>query len=77
MDALQVILITATEGLRVNEKEDEESTRKVVWLPSENSSKVRIMISETYNFKANLHNWYKCILNLKCINYEVYKLPMI
>ena len=76
MDALQVILITATEGLRVNEKEDEESTRKVVWLPSEgcNSSKVRIMISETYNFKANLHNWYKCILNLKCINYE---LPMI
>ena len=48
MDALQVILITATEGLRVNKKEDEESTRKVVWLPSEscNSSKVRIMIFE-------------------------------
>ena len=57
MDALQVILITATEGLRVNEKEDEESTRKVVWLPSESCNSSKVKISEIYNFKANLHNW--------------------
>ena len=63
---LQVILITAIEGLRVQDQADEGTRIDMVWLPPEsNSSEVRIMISEIYHFKAYLHN-HKCILNLKC-----------
>ena len=57
---LQVILITAIEGLRVQDKADEDIRRKVVWLPPETDNlKVRIITSMfscyTHTLHINIH----------------------
>ena len=55
---LQVILITTIEGLRVEDKSDVETRRKLGWLPPEscNGSKVRI-ISKIHHFYVDIQNY--------------------